>query len=407
MLIWMPWSGPSAPRVNTTPPVTKVAPQLVNTWDTAVLLAPDGTLWAWGGSQFQLAGIHGRSVTTQVPLQIGSDSDWRAVAASHMAVLAQKSDGSLWGWGGNGSGQLAHPARQNHPKPVRLGMETNWTRITAGMGHSLALKDDGTLWAWGQNDRGQVGDGTRSNQFALVQIGPDRDWKLATAGAFNSFALKRDGTLWGWGLDPRSGGTGDLLAPAQLDPATNWSSISAGDYCLLAVQADGSLWIWGQNAHSTAADSLNSSATTLTRIGTNTDWSEVHAGQSFFFARKRDGSWWVCGDNSDSQIGAAALLRVGSPQRFSAPLDPWVIAPGFGNTTWLNRDGTLWSLGTRLGSASVQPTLLTQAGNLVNRILGPLLNRPLFRSPTATQDPVPRLIWQLPDGMRQTGSAEK
>lgn len=37
-------------------------------------------------------------------------------------------------------------------------------------GHTIALKSDGTVWAWGDNGSGQVGDGTTTNSFIPVQV---------------------------------------------------------------------------------------------------------------------------------------------------------------------------------------------------------------------------------------------
>ena len=58
-LIWILNSGPHSSKFAVGPPLPpgKVAPQLVSTWDTAVLLAPDGSLWCWGGSEFGLQGM--------------------------------------------------------------------------------------------------------------------------------------------------------------------------------------------------------------------------------------------------------------------------------------------------------------------------------------------------------------
>jgi alpha-tubulin suppressor-like RCC1 family protein len=41
--------------------------------------------------------------------------------------------------------------------PTRVGTDTNWVSIAAGASHTLASKSDGTLWAWGDNSSGQVG----------------------------------------------------------------------------------------------------------------------------------------------------------------------------------------------------------------------------------------------------------
>ncbi len=42
--------------------------------------------------------------------------------------------------------------------------------IAGGYVHSLALKSDGTVWAWGSNYSGQLGDGTTTNRSTPVEV---------------------------------------------------------------------------------------------------------------------------------------------------------------------------------------------------------------------------------------------
>jgi len=77
-------------------PRGRVQPHLISIDDQAILLAPDGSLWAWGGRQFQLRSVLGRPTITDRPIRIGNDSDWIKVAATWSRTLAIKSYGSLW-----------------------------------------------------------------------------------------------------------------------------------------------------------------------------------------------------------------------------------------------------------------------------------------------------------------------
>src|SRR5437588_12440166 len=62
-------------------------------------------------------------------------------------------------WGSNGYGELGDGTTDNRYTPVAVSGLTGVTAISTGQGHSLALKSDGTVWAWGDNNTGQAGDG--------------------------------------------------------------------------------------------------------------------------------------------------------------------------------------------------------------------------------------------------------
>jgi len=103
------------------------------------------------------------------------------VAAGMNHTLALKSDGTLWAWGYNVSGQLGDGTTTQRNSPVHIGSDNKWVSISAGGYHTLALKSDGTLWAWGQNNNGQLGDGTSTQRNSPVQTSTfrvlRRQWK--------------------------------------------------------------------------------------------------------------------------------------------------------------------------------------------------------------------------------------
>ena len=83
------------------------------------------------------------------------------VAGGGNFSLALKSDGSVWGWGENGYGQLATGTATlfgGVTKPTKAKL-ASVTAIAAGDEHTLVLKSDGSIWAAGSNHWGQLGTG--------------------------------------------------------------------------------------------------------------------------------------------------------------------------------------------------------------------------------------------------------
>ena len=70
-------------------------------------------------------------------------------------------------------------------------------RVAQGDGFRLALKTDGTLWAWGYNATGELGDGSVTSRSVPVQI--LTGVTAMEAGAFHSLAVRSDSTVWAWG----------------------------------------------------------------------------------------------------------------------------------------------------------------------------------------------------------------
>lgn len=395
-------------------PFGKVTPQLVSAWDTAALVAPDGSLWAWGTGGSQFNGQLPKPGAYEQPQRIGRDSDWQKLSANLAHTLAIKTDGSLWLWGNDfvNSGPMGPHPPNLKPKPKQIGKDTDWSDVKVGAGHCIALKKDGSLWGWGQNDHGQVGDGTTSNKFTPTLISADHDWKCIATGDFNSYALKSNGTVWGWGLHFASGGSrGDMLTPVQFDPGTNWTRLSASDYVLLGLKSDGTLWIAGQNAHWAAGYYIKGPVTNFVRLGNDADWQDVYAGQGGFFARKRDGSWWACGQNQEGELGLGIKWPRGTArplQRIPIDYDPWAFATGYQTTLLLARDGTLWTLGKRLGSDNSSTRHFKK---MMNQVISKLPGRwPHFGTLSYITDATPYRLWKLPPEVRRnlgTNSAAK
>jgi len=214
----------------------------------SLAIKTDGSLWAWTLNQYGQLG-DGTTIHRYVPIRIGNATDWQSVYSGMYHSLAIKTDGSLWAWGSNQSGQLGDGTTVNKSVPTRIGSDSDWKSISVdgGAAHNLAIKTDGSLWAWGSNQSGQLGDGTTINRNVPTRIGSASDWLSINAGGSHSVAIKTDGSMWAWGNN-YSGQLGsetttrtDKYIPQRIGKETNWHSSSH----TLAMKMDGSLWAWG------------------------------------------------------------------------------------------------------------------------------------------------------------------
>jgi alpha-tubulin suppressor-like RCC1 family protein len=219
----------------------------------SLAIRADSTLWSWGSNNYGELG-NGTISARLRPGQVGTAHNWKQVICVGNTVLALQGDGSLWAWGGSrylfGNGSTTG---SNQTTPLRIGTLTTWARLAGADNHVLALRTDGSLWAWGLNGTGQLGDGTTTDRQLPVRIGTATDWTTIAASRTGSFsaALKSDGTLWTWGNNAGYA-LGDSPAqllrttPAQVGPVSSWTTLAAGSH-LLAGRADGTLWSWGAN----------------------------------------------------------------------------------------------------------------------------------------------------------------
>ena len=135
-----------------------------------IALKTDGSLWAWGQNNYGQLG-DGTFIDKSNPIQVGTANDWQIINASDDShSIAVKNNGTLWAWGHNDYGQLGDGTSINKNIPIQIGTDTDWQNIASGVSYSIAIKNDGSFWAWGSNDNGQFGNGSYIGSFIPINI---------------------------------------------------------------------------------------------------------------------------------------------------------------------------------------------------------------------------------------------
>jgi len=137
-------------------------------WDAALATENDGvsaltSVWAWGANDYGELG-DGTTARHVTPERVtGLPAYVAGISAGGMFAAVLGTDGSVWDWGTNEFGELGVAPVSTVPvtRPANaIAAGSGITRLSAGYAHMLALKSDGTVWAWGDNESGQLGRGT-------------------------------------------------------------------------------------------------------------------------------------------------------------------------------------------------------------------------------------------------------
>lgn len=331
---------------------------------TSCAVGSSGMLWCWGNNEHGSVGVGTSGLGTEVllPVRVGVETSWAAVAAGQDHICATGTDGTLWCWGYNSNGQLGQGDGSARHVPTRLGTGTAWAAVSLGKDHSCALDTGGALYCWGENRAGQLGVGDLTERSVPTEVagGP---WAQLGAGWEHTCAVDTAGGLWCWG-DNAVGSLGDgsttsRSTPVQVGVDTDWAEVAGGTGVTCARKTDGTLWCWGHNSLGQLGqgtfDAEGTPQTTPLQVGSEADWTAVTSGDDHVCGLRAGGALFCWGGNDEGEAGiGSSSTRVTSPTRVGT-LDGW-LAPEAGDDYGcaIQSDGALWCWGdNELGQLGV------------------------------------------------------
>ncbi|MFN7978251.1 MAG: hypothetical protein U0P30_08955 [Vicinamibacterales bacterium] len=309
----------------------------------------------------------------------------KVVGDAHHLLL--RADGTVAGWGRYKHGQLGPVAaitatpRGASNALVAIALPSKAVDIAANSNASYALLDDGTVLAWGRGDVGQLGTGP-AKPPRLATSEPSFEYRgietptrvpgvvdaVAIAAANDSaYAVLRDGTVRAWGGANIGDGraksdfsgppstAGPAFLPVKVPDLENVVAMSAGNGHVLALTKEGHVFSWGSNFHG-ALGRPPRVELALDRAGevpNLADVVQVAAGWGISTVLKKDGTVWVWGSNFQQQFGfPAPTVQPGpnqgwvlEPQQVPGLTNVTAISAGGRHTVVLLKDGTLRAWG--------------------------------------------------------------
>jgi alpha-tubulin suppressor-like RCC1 family protein len=330
---------------------------------------------AWGyNNSGQLGDELNSSINfSKIPLAVNSSNLDSAimVSAGYQHSLAIGSDGYIWVWGNNDSGQLGTGNAVNKTIPTYKDKNNkiilnDIVMVSAGFQHSLALQSNGIVWAWGSNEFGQLGDGstTNSNVPVIVSELPP-DIVAISAGYFHSLALTSDGDIWAWGSNQYGqlgdNTTSDRLVPVKVFTESSseyrgdFTAIEAGKNHSVALTSAKYVWAWGRNNLGQVGDNSTTDRKypVKTRVSASVDLTEITsiaAGGDFSLALKSAATVWAWGENSSGQLGINSTALSSFAKQVKTGSSTFLIgitaiSAGGSHSLALKSDSTVWAWG--------------------------------------------------------------
>jgi alpha-tubulin suppressor-like RCC1 family protein len=268
-------------------------------------------------------------------LQVGETI--QKTSAGQIHSLALTTNGRVYAWGINNSGQLGDGSTTNRSSPTLINFsgllsgETIQT-VIAGQLHSLAVTTTGRVYAWGNGSSGQLGNGSTSNSStpSLVNFTgllSGETIQQVSGGAYHSISVTTSGRIYAWGYNG-NGELGDettinrsspkLISLTGLQGGETVQMVVAGSYHSLALTTNNRIYTWGANGSGqlgsgTFLNRITPTVIAFTGLQGGETIQQISAGNFHFLVLTSTGRLFTWGYNDSGQLGNGSESNSSSP----------------------------------------------------------------------------------------------
>ena len=270
------------------------------------------------------------------------------VATGGSFACMARSDGTIWCWGANGSGQLGDATTTPRATPAQSAFAASPTSsfstskvsgIDAGSSHTCMLwgvldSGGGNVSCLGSNDFGQVGPSETVGTAAssLQSVISNATASQVAAGGGTSCALRTNSTIVCWGRNSHgqlgNGSTSDTASPVLVSGVTTATAITVGGSHSCALLASGGVQCWGANAAGQLGNSSTVDSSVPVTVTGLSGVIAVEAGGNHTCAILSSYAIRCWGANTTGQLGNSSNTNSSTPVAVAGITNAEVIALG-------------------------------------------------------------------------------
>jgi hypothetical protein len=175
-----------------------------------LVLMDDGSIYGCGSNSYGQLGNGTTTTTSTLTDMTNIPGTPVSISCGTYHTLVLMDDGSIYGCGSNSYGQLGNGTTTNTSTLTAMtNIPGTPVSISCGAYHTLVLMDDGSIYGCGYNGNGQLGNGTTTNTSTLTAMTNIPGTPVSiSCGRYHTLVLMSDGSVYGCGRND-SGQLGD------------------------------------------------------------------------------------------------------------------------------------------------------------------------------------------------------